>query len=132
MAGEQSTSYYTNINALLIDIVSTVTFSIERGEIVRQLNAYYSLLNIKELAGIERALLTTAFSVDRMLPATYANLLSLTGRSQAYVSTFNQFSTPRLQSELGEILASPLAQTLNAMRDIAIAQGSAGNFNVDH
>ncbi len=132
IAGEQSTAYYTNINTLLIDIVSALTFSVERGEIVRQLNAYYSLLNIKELAGIERAVLTTAFSVDTLLPATYANLLSLTGRSQAYVSTFNKLSNAELQRELDEILTSPLAQTLSDMRGIAIAQGTAGNFNVDH
>ncbi|RUR40168.1 methyl-accepting chemotaxis protein [Vreelandella populi] len=132
IAGEQSNAYYTDINSFLINIVSKLTFSAERGEIVRQLNAYYNLLNIKELAGIERALLTTAFSTDTMSTAMYANLLSLTGRSEAYISSFNNSSNERIQSDLTEILASDLARNLANMRRIAAEQGIAGNFGVDH
>ncbi|RUR56611.1 methyl-accepting chemotaxis protein [Vreelandella populi] len=132
IAGEQSNAYYTNINDFLIGIVSKLTFSVERGEIVRQLNAYYNLLNIKELAGIERALLTTAFSTDTMSAAMYANLLSLTGRSDAYISSFNRLSSESLQNELAEVLASNLASGLANMRRIAAEKGIAGNFRVDH
>ncbi|MGP9798203.1 methyl-accepting chemotaxis protein [Halomonas sp. 86] len=130
--GEQSNRYYTDINDFLINIVSQLTFSVERGEIVRQLNAYYNLLNIKELAGIERAMLTTAFSADAMSSNAFANLLSITGRSEAYLKTFNQLSNASLQSELAAILESDLAKTLADMRRTAVEQGTAGDFNTNH
>ncbi|MEL7965199.1 nitrate- and nitrite sensing domain-containing protein [Vreelandella neptunia] len=132
IVGEQSNGYYTSINDFLISIVSQLTFSVEQGEVIRQLNAYYNLLNIKELAGIERALLTTAFSTDAMSNDMHSKLLSLTGRSSVYISSFNSFANENIENELAEVLASDLAQNLLGMRDIAIEQGTAGNFNVDH
>ncbi|WP_227404340.1 methyl-accepting chemotaxis protein [Halomonas sp. FeN2] len=132
IVGEQSNGYYTSINNFLISIVSQLTFSVEQGEVIRQLNAYYNLLNIKELAGIERAMLTTAFSTDAMSSDMHSNLLSLTGRSSVYISSFNSFANESIQNELAGVLASDLAQNLLGMRGIAIEQGTAGNFNVDH
>lgn len=132
IVGEQSNGYYTSINNFLISIVSQLTFSVEQGEVIRQLNAYYNLLNIKELAGIERAMLTTAFSTDAMSSDMHSNLLSLTGRSSVYISSFNSFANESIQNELAGVLASDLAQNLLEMRGIAIEQGTAGNFNVDH
>ncbi|MCP1314514.1 MULTISPECIES: methyl-accepting chemotaxis protein [unclassified Halomonas] len=132
IGGDQSSAYYTNINGLLIDIVSQLTFSVEQGEIVRQLNAYYHLLNIKELAGIERAVLTTAFSTDALAPVAYGNVLSLAGRSIAYTRSFDQLAAPSLKRDLNEVLESPLVQTLKGMRDVAIERGTAGSFGVDH
>ncbi|PRY64259.1 methyl-accepting chemotaxis protein [Vreelandella songnenensis] len=132
IVGEQSSTYYTSINNLLINIVSRLTFSVENGEIVRQLNAYYNLQNIKELAGIERALLTTAFSTDALSATMYTNLLSLTGRANAYTSSFNNLANQEIQGELAEVLSSDLARNLAAMRGIAVERGIAGNFGADH
>ncbi|MGP9634635.1 methyl-accepting chemotaxis protein [Halomonas sp. AOP43-A1-21] len=132
IAGEQSNAYYTDINNFLISIVSQLTFSVEQGEVIRQLNAYYNLLNVKELAGIERAMLTTAFSTNTLSPTMYTSLLSLTGRSSVYISSFNSFSDESIQSELAAVLASDLARNLADMRRVAITQGVAGNFNIDH
>ncbi|MCS2608334.1 methyl-accepting chemotaxis protein [Halomonas dongshanensis] len=132
LQGDQSSAYYTTINGLLIDLVSQLTFSVEQGDIVRQLNAYYHLLNIKELAGIERAVLTTAFSTDALSPAAYGNVLSLSGSSDAYAHSFERLAAPSLKQSLYEVLTSPLAQTLTSMRDIAIERGTDGNFGVNH
>ncbi|MBZ5488688.1 nitrate- and nitrite sensing domain-containing protein [Halomonas aquamarina] len=132
IVGEQSSTYYTSINNLLINIVSRLTFSVENGEIVRQLNAYYNLQNIKELAGIERALLTTAFSTDALSATMYTNLLSLTGRADAYTSSFNNLANQEIQGELADVLSSDLARNLAAMRGIAVERGIAGNFGADH
>lgn len=130
--GEQSNAYYTNINNLLISTVSQLTFSVEQGEVIRQLNAYYNLLHIKELAGIERAMLTTAFSTNTLSPAMYTNLLSLTGRSSVYINSFNSFSNEAIQNELAEVLTSDLASNLADMRSIAVERGTRGAFNLDH
>ncbi|RBI68681.1 methyl-accepting chemotaxis protein [Vreelandella sulfidaeris] len=132
LSGEQSNAYYTEINNFLISIVSQLTFSVEQGEVIRQLNAYYNLLNVKELAGIERAMLTTAFSTNTLSPAMYSNLLSLTGRSSVYINSFNSFSNESIQNELAEVLASDLAKNLMGMRSIAIERGTEGDFNLNH
>lgn len=132
LTGEQSNAYYTEINNFLISIVSQLTFSVEQGEVIRQLNAYYNLLNIKELAGIERAMLTTAFSTNTQSPAMYSNLLSLTGRSSVYINSFNSFSNESIQNELAEVLTSDLAKNLMGMRGIAIEHGTEGDFNLNH
>lgn len=130
--GGQSNAYYTEINNFLISIVSQLTFSVEQGEVIRQLNAYYNLLNVKELAGIERAVLTTAFSTNTLSPEMYTNLLSLTGRSSVYINSFNSFANEDIQHQLAEVLASDLASRLADMRDIVIERGTRGAFNLDH
>ncbi|MEC9483581.1 MAG: nitrate- and nitrite sensing domain-containing protein [Halomonas sp.] len=132
IAGEESNRFYTNLNGILISVVSNLTFSVEQGEITRQLTAYYNLLNIKELAGIERALLTTAFSTDTMSPAMYRNLLSLTGRSEAFLDSFKDLATQDIQAPLAKVLSGDLVKRLADMRQVAIERGTAGGYGLSH
>ncbi|WP_231566439.1 methyl-accepting chemotaxis protein [Litchfieldella xinjiangensis] len=130
--GEVSSAHFTALNAELIKFVSKLTFGVDNAEVARQLTAYYNLLYIKELAGIERALLTTAFSTDAMSPTMYRNLLSLTGRSQAFTNSFQDLANADIQSSLAAILGGNLVERLTNMRSVALERGTAGGFGINH
>lgn len=132
ISAEASTDAYTNINEALIDIVAKLTFGVDQGEVARQLTAYYDLLNIKELAGIERAVLAASFSADAISPAMFRKLLSLIVKSDVHKKNFFELSSPRVQEELKTLTDSALSERLNAMRSVVLDKASSGGFGIDH
>lgn len=132
ITAEASTDAYTNINEALIDIVAKLTFGVDQGEVARQLTAYYDLLNIKELAGIERAVLAASFSADAISPAMFRKLLSLIVKSDVHKKNFFELSSPRVQEELKTLTDSALGERLNAMRSVVLEKASSGGFGIDH
>ncbi|WP_447555226.1 methyl-accepting chemotaxis protein [Vreelandella sp. EE22] len=62
----------------------------------------------------------------------YASLLSLTGRFDAYSSSFNNLSGEGIRKELAGVMTTDLAGNLADMRRVALEQGVTGNFNVNH
>ncbi|USZ49797.1 methyl-accepting chemotaxis protein [Halomonas sp. DN3] len=132
ISSEASTDAYTNINEALIDIVAKLTFGVDQGEVARQLTAYYDLLNIKELAGIERAVLAASFSADAISPAMFRKLLSLIVKSDVHKKNFFELSSPRVQEELKTLTDSALGERLNAMRSVVLDKASSGGFGIDH
>ncbi|WP_185696438.1 methyl-accepting chemotaxis protein [Halomonas sp. YLB-10] len=132
ISAEASTDAYTNINEALIDIVAKLTFGVDQGEVARQLTAYYDLLNIKELAGIERAVLAASFSADAISPVMFRKLLSLIVKSDVHKKNFFELSSPRVQEELKTLTDSALGERLNAMRSVVLEKASSGGFGIDH
>ena len=91
MATPEALAHYTNLNSLLMVLVGRLAHLTGEGAITRQLAAYYNLLEAKDLAGIERALLSNVFAADAMPEATLQRLLSLIGE-RAFLETFRVLS----------------------------------------
>ncbi|MFQ3788007.1 methyl-accepting chemotaxis protein [Halomonas sp. A29] len=127
----EALEYYTEINARLAEIVGRLNALGNAGELTRSLGAYYSLLEIKESAGIERALLASAFAANRMSPDVYYRFLRLLGEEEAFEESFTVLAN-------ADFAARYLAATneheahgeLTMMRQIAMRQGIDGGYGV--
>ncbi|MBY6206230.1 MULTISPECIES: nitrate- and nitrite sensing domain-containing protein [Halomonas] len=130
-SAEGVTDAYSAINEALIDIVAKETFGIDQGDVSRQLTAYYDLLNIKELAGIERAVLAAAFSADSMSTSMFRKLLALIVKSDVHRKNFLELSPQNSQLALQELLNSPLGTELATMREVVFDKSTSGGFGID-
>ncbi|MBN8412657.1 nitrate- and nitrite sensing domain-containing protein [Halomonas litopenaei] len=130
-SAEDVTDAYSAINEALIDIVAKETFGIDQGDVSRQLTGYYDLLNIKELAGIERAVLAAAFSADSLSTSMFRKLLALIVKSDVHRKNFLELSPQDSQLALQELLDSPLGTELTTMREVVFDKSTNGGFGID-
>lgn len=124
-------THYTASVTTLLNIVSDISHLSPSGEIVNQLAGYFSLLNTKEQAGIERALLSNIFSADQFAPGQFQRLNTVVGKQDAWLNAARRFLTPVQAQALDAALAQPQATQALALRDAAIAKADVGGFGVN-
>ncbi|MDR5866503.1 methyl-accepting chemotaxis protein [Halomonas koreensis] len=122
---------YTAMNQALMAMVERLAHAAEAADITRVLGAYAGLLQAKDLAGIERALLANAFAADAMSGARYRRLLSLQGREAAFLQGFRGLAGEALRERLDAALSGPEIARVEALRERALSAGVAGDYGVD-
>ncbi|RCV91306.1 methyl-accepting chemotaxis protein [Billgrantia montanilacus] len=127
----EAIGHYTQINSGLITAVGRMALAKKEGSVATRMAAYYNLLQTKELAGIERAVLAGAFGSDSMTPAGYEQLLKLLGRQDAFQEAFTTLSTPEMHQRFQAVSESPAAERLESLRSVAIERGTAGGYGID-
>lgn len=128
---DEVVSYYTGITSQLIEMISRVTHVADNADISRGLASYTTLMQAKDLAGIERALLANAFSSNVMTQRTYLNMLSMLGRQEAFIDTFHQLAIPGHSEQFARELSGAQMAELTEMRQVAIDKGLRGMYNQD-
>ena len=129
VATPEALAHYTNLNSLLMVLVGELAHLTGEGAITRQLAAYYNLLEAKDLAGIERALLSNVFAADAMPEATLQRLLSLIGEERAFLETFRVLSGAANREALEEALSGPEVERVLERRALAIQQTAGFGVN---
>jgi methyl-accepting chemotaxis protein len=123
--------YYTEINSRLAENVGRLSSLSNAGELSRALGAYYSLLEIKETAGIERALLASAFAANRMSQDVYFRFLRLLGEEEAFEESFTIQADAEIWARYRTATTEHEANgELTMMRQIAMRQGIDGGYGV--
>lgn len=127
----EALSHYTAINGQLMAFVGGLAQLTREGDITRRLSAYYQLLEAKDLAGIERAMLANAFAADGMPPAMLQRFLSLLGKEQAFLDSFRVLAQDASREQLGQALSGAEIDRLRERRELAIRQADEGGYGVD-
>ncbi|MCW4151408.1 nitrate- and nitrite sensing domain-containing protein [Halomonas sp. 18H] len=127
----EALGHYTGINGQLMAFVGTLAHLTQEGDITRQLSAYYQLLEAKDLAGIERALLSNAFAADGMSAEMLRRFLSLLGEEQAFLDSFRVLTSEASREQLAQALSGAEIERLLERRELAISQASEGGYGVD-
>ncbi|MFI2817949.1 methyl-accepting chemotaxis protein [Vreelandella piezotolerans] len=122
-------AHYTQLNGALMTLVGELAQLTSQGSITRQLAAYYNLLEAKDLAGIERALLSGVFAADAMPDSTLQRLLSLVGAEASFLEAYRVLSDDTQRDALSQALSGPEIERVLARRSLAIAQRS--DYGVD-
>ncbi|AMD02370.1 methyl-accepting chemotaxis protein [Halomonas chromatireducens] len=128
---DRATTFYTEFNEALITMIGRIAHLAEDDDITLQLGAYVSLLKAKDLAGIERAMLTNAFSINVMAGSTYQRMMTLFGRQEAYQDSFHSMANAEQRELLDSLLSGPEMERLAEMRQVAIDRGVQGFFGID-
>lgn len=126
----QAIGYYSDSVSYLLNIVGDMTHLVSDGGIAQRLAAYYNLLNVKEQAGLERAVLSNTFSANSFAAGMFERLNQMVGRGEAYTTAYNMFANPELRKAFEQALNNPSAQSALQMRNKAIAS-PGGNFGID-
>lgn len=120
---------YSLLAQLLIKISGQLSHDSLDLEISNQLNALHSFEQIKENAGIERAVLSNAFAANSFAPGFYERFVTLVSNQETYRQIFATYTTKQMLNKLQELEKSPTFATTQNYREVVFAKNLGGNFN---
>jgi len=127
----KATQFYTRAIASVLHFVGGMGHLSSSGAMVNELAAYYSLLNLKEQAGIERALLSNIFSMDRFDDGQFRMFSDVVGKQEAWLTAARRFSTSTQAADLDKALQSTDATRALELRGMAFDKAAGGGFGVN-
>ncbi len=89
-------TFYTTVNEQLLNTLTLTSDSSPDPVIAQQLIAFYNFLQGKERAGIERAVLSSAFSMNGFTEGLYEKFITLVTEQNTYFGLFETFASDQL------------------------------------
>ena len=123
--------YYTQTNAMMLDVVSSSIKMTKDATLVRGLVAYADFLHAKEKAGIERAVLSGTFAKDRFVDGMFVKFISLVSSQKSYIQAFLSVADKSAKTIYYTAMKSPIVDEVDRMRSVAIAHAVEGKFGVN-
>ncbi|MBB6523812.1 methyl-accepting chemotaxis protein [Pseudoteredinibacter isoporae] len=110
---------YTKGNSVLLSITSLIVKDTTDTEVSKAALAYVNLLNAKERAGQERAVISRAFSQDEVSSELKANYLSLAVLQSKYFELAMEYSTDDVMQKISQLMHDRISPEFNQMRNAA-------------
>ncbi|AZG73872.1 methyl-accepting chemotaxis protein [Shewanella livingstonensis] len=117
-------SYYTHINTLLLSMVDSAASQSVDSQIGIKLKSFGAFLQLKERAGIERAVLSTTFGHNKFAPGLYRKFVTLVAEQQTYAERFIAAASPENIQVFKQAQQNSAMANVNQLREIAFAQDS--------
>lgn len=123
--------FYTNVIADVLNFVGRLGTLTDSGEMANSFAAYYNLLNLKEQAGIERALLANIFSSGHFADGQLHQLSDVVSKQNVWLAQSLRLSPPEQAAMLNSRLQSTDATQALSLREAAFSHAANGGFDVD-
>jgi methyl-accepting chemotaxis protein len=130
IATPQALASYTRMVNTLLDIVGNISQLPQPGVILNDLMTYYALLNIKEQAGIERALLANTFSAGKFMPGMFQRFSEVVGKQTSWITAYQTFATADDLKLWQQTQNLPATQKALAMRQQAFIHATDNQFGI--
>ena len=131
VSGVEGIGFYTNMNAEFVDITAFIPGLSPVAIINNEATAYNLFLAGKELAGIERAILSRVFAADKFEPGEFTQFSILLGGENSLLDLSNQLSDEATQQEFATVLQGEVFEEVDRMRQVAQEKAATGDFGVD-
>ncbi|QSX39226.1 methyl-accepting chemotaxis protein [Shewanella cyperi] len=125
VAVPQAVAYYTEVNALLLGIVDE---SVKQGRdqsLAVALASFSAYLQMKERAGIERAVLSSTFGTEGFKPGMFNRFINLVSEQRTYAERFNALAPDAWQESWRRLQSGSEFSQVEAARELALSQDSA-------
>lgn len=122
--------FYTQINRGLLTSLEEMTHFTSDQEASLGYVSYASFLEAKERAGIERAVLASAFSKDLFSHGEYERFLQLKVEQEVFLDHFLKMTDDDAREFYHQTLSASVNRAVKAFRDKAIHGMEVGSFNV--
>lgn len=123
-----ATDFYTNANAALLEVFSSIQLAADDAELTREIISYSALVTGKEATGLERALLVKIFVDNDLAPGEHAALAGLVARRGAYFEVFAQSASPELLAFFNFQQSNPLVAEVSELEALVLQENE---FDVD-
>jgi HPt (histidine-containing phosphotransfer) domain-containing protein/methyl-accepting chemotaxis protein len=117
---DQLLDYYTSTDLTLISATAALSQLADDGELLRAISALVIVMQIKERASQEHALLSQVFAINEFPPGTYKDLVTLTTEEADYVDMLNMQATDRVSQQFNAIWRDPEFTRATELREIAL------------
>lgn len=121
--------YYTQLNAKLLSVSEVIADISSDAKITNETIAYYNFLQGKERAGIERAVLSNAFSKDHFATGQFVKFVALVVEQDTYFDNFMSFASDSNANFFTQQLNTSAVREVMKLRNIAETQSS--DFDID-
>lgn len=120
---------YTTLNGMALDLIQYVPRLSSDGKISSETIAFVNFLKGKELTGIERAIGARGFSGGKFSTENLTRLKVLIKTQDVHYAQFLAIATEEQAKQFNQIMATPVARSIQSMRDVAFASGSGGGLD---
>ncbi|SIS57228.1 methyl-accepting chemotaxis protein [Neptunomonas antarctica] len=127
----EALGYYTGLNTRLLSAGATTANLSQNVNLTRASLAYYTFLQAKERAGIERAVLSNTFAGDKFAPGLYEKFITLVTEQNTYSRIFKTLASDKHLALFNELSGSAVVEEVERFRSIASDKASSGGFNVE-
>lgn len=117
--------YYTHVNSLLLSVVPKVIEKNTDASLSASLAGYHNFLEMKERAGIERAVVSAALSKSEISDAALIRIVELISAQNAYYSGFKKYTPQDIVSPISEKLEGSDVSPVLAVRKQILARNIA-------
>jgi methyl-accepting chemotaxis protein len=121
-------AFYTDMNSALLDIVPSTAKSSPNAQLANLLGSYANFLKSKERAGIERAVLSSAFAAKRFSPGMKQKEIKLIAEQNSYLDAFLATAPKEVIDFYRKVYRGEAIKELERMRKEAV---EAYRFNDD-
>ncbi|HBO96893.1 MAG TPA: hypothetical protein DE315_02000 [Candidatus Omnitrophica bacterium] len=128
-------AFYTKHNALMLDVIGHISKISSDAQTGTFITAYVSFSRGKELAGIERAIMSNVFAADKFGPNQYNQFTSIVIQQATYFDVFYFYATDEERDFYNKKMPGPILAEVQRMRDIAFERftmESLGNVDAAH
>jgi len=115
--------YYTDAIALLLKVPARLVLSSHNAQLATLASGYSSLLQAKEMAGIERATLANSFARDSFAPGFFNRFVTIVAKQQTYLELFNFYANPGQRAFYTGRMAEPACAEVLRLRAQALDKG---------
>lgn len=131
LPASEAVKFYTNVIADVLNFVGRLGTLTDSGKMANSFAAYYNLLNLKEQAGIERALLSNVFSSGHFTDGQLHQLSDVVSKQNVWLAQSLRLSPPEQAAMLKSRLQSTEATQALSLREAAFSHAANGGFDVD-
>ncbi len=131
LSGGQAIAVYTEINTLLLRTIAHISRLSSNAVLSGHVAAYQYYLEAKERAGIERAMLTLAFSEDTFALGSFPKFMTNLAEEDLYTALFLGLAAQPHAALYADKVQDQNNEQQFKMRQIAIDRATAGDFGVD-
>ncbi|RYV03992.1 chemotaxis protein [Shewanella sp. OPT22] len=112
-------AYYTEINKQLLSVVDVIAKQAQDHTISIEVAAFGAYLQMKERAGIERAVLSTTFGKSNIPSHKFAKFINLVAEQQSFENRFFALSSKKnITRYQNQVLSSEAVSTVEHLRNV--------------
>ena len=133
---QEGIDFYTELHALMIDAVRTISAITPHGDVARLVSAYVNFMEAKEKVGIERATMSAVFAEDHFPSLEIFHRFSAAVAAQkTLIYIFKSYASPEQINFYNQKMSDPVVAEVEKMRDIVFikfAEKSLGQVDAGH
>lgn len=131
MPAIESNAYYGKIIAGLLVVPAGVATLSQNGDISKLLSSYTNLLEAKERAGKERAMLTAVFSANQFTPKVFSTFLKNASAQDVYINEFMRYASADQVSFFNATVAGAAVDAVAQIKAAASERGNETSLGID-
>lgn len=126
--GDMASIYTSSIHHLIVALEHIEDFA-HSGLMAERVEAYISIIEAKEAAGLERAMGATGFTAGVFEESVYARMLSLQGAQATDFSIFNRLASSNMKAEFAAAMNESVTGPVDAYRQVAQSGPFGGDIS---